>query len=130
MNILFKAALFVSRTHFYRNIIEKDVDLSQFRERPSKRIIAGLVLIIFSYIIGWPAVSAFAILAIYWREPLIAVIGGPAIYIFSHVVFWTGLYLAGAKYAEIFFQWLTRKFVERQLGTENPENKIRNSTPE
>lgn len=120
LNIQRKTALIISKTGYYRNIIEKDIDLSPFREKPSKRILLGLVLIIISYIIGWPAVGAFGILAIYLREPLYAVIGGPAIYIFSHIVFWTGLYLAGAKYVEIFFQWLTRKFVERQLGAESP----------
>ena len=50
----------------------------------------------FSYLIGWPAVAALSILAVWLNEPLIAVIGCPTTYGFSYVVFIVGAWLARA----------------------------------
>jgi hypothetical protein len=38
---------------------------------------AGLFLVGLSYVIGWPAVAAFGVLAAWFREPLIIAVGGP-----------------------------------------------------
>jgi hypothetical protein len=104
-------ARIVSRTEFARKALEEKADLSTFREKPSARILFGIFLMGFSYIIGWPAVTFFGILSIYLGEPLIVIIGGPVIYGISHLVFLAGLYLAGARYTYIFFRWATRKFL-------------------
>lgn len=118
-----------SRSEFGRRALEEQADLSLFRERPSPRIIAGLVIIGFSYLIGWPAVALFAALSILFREPLIAAIGGPAIYGISHLVFWIGFYMTGAPYAYAFLRWAARKFLERYL-TEDELDHVRKSSAE
>jgi len=77
-------------------MMENPVDLSQLRQRPTKRMIWGWILMAFSYVIGWPAVAAFGVLAVWYKEPLIAVIGGPTIYVISCLVFIFGAWLARA----------------------------------
>ncbi|HOO71367.1 MAG TPA: hypothetical protein PK926_06355 [Spirochaetota bacterium] len=97
---------------YVKKAIDEKADLSVFREKPTLRIIIGIVLMAFSYVLGWPAVSFFGVLAIIFKEPLIAIIGGPVIYGISHLVFLAGFYLAGAQYSMIFLRWATRKGVE------------------
>ena len=77
------------------------------------RILLGISTIGFSYIIGWPAISAIGTLSIYLNEPLLLAIGGPLLYGFSHLVFLIGMYLAGAQYTKIFLRWATRIAMEK-----------------
>ena len=93
----------IGNTPFVRNAIAEKADLTAFKQKPSVRILLGVFLIGFSYIIGWPAVGALAGLAIYLEEPLVAIVGGPLTYGLSHLVFLAGMYLAGAKYSAYFF---------------------------
>jgi hypothetical protein len=106
----------IANTSYARQAVEEKADLSAFRQRPTFRILLGVFLIGFSYVIGWPAVSALAALALYLQEPLVAVIGGPLTYGLSHLVFLAGMYLAGAKYSAIFMRWATRMLVEKIVG--------------
>ena len=94
MNLMRKISKKLAEVKYIREILENPADLSEFRERPTPRLITGLVLMGFSYIIGWPAVAALGILAGWLREPLIAVIGCPTIYGLSCVVFLVGAWLA------------------------------------
>ncbi len=91
-----KIASYLSRKKSIIKLMEKPADLSEFKKRPTPRLITGLILMGFSYVIGWPAVAALSALAIYLREPLIAIIGCPTIYGLSHVVFIFGAWLARA----------------------------------
>ncbi|MEI7673227.1 MAG: hypothetical protein WCK00_14030, partial [Deltaproteobacteria bacterium] len=49
-----------------------------------------------SYVIGWPAVAALGVLAIWLQEPLIAIIGCPTTYALSHLLFIAGAWVARA----------------------------------
>jgi hypothetical protein len=106
----------VARTEFGRRALEEKADLGLFREKPTARILFGIFLMGFSYVIGWPAVTLFGVMSIYFGQPLIVLIGGPVIYGISHLVFIAGMYLAGAKYTYIFLRWATRRFVEKYGG--------------
>ena len=106
----------ISRTDYARSAIEDQADLAVFREKPTPRIIWGLIIIGVSYIIGWPAVAALGLLATYLKEPLILIIGGPVTYGLSHLVFILGAYLAGTFYAKHFFRWAVRMAIEKHLG--------------
>jgi hypothetical protein len=86
----------LAATEYVRGFLEHPADIAEFRERPTPRLIAGLILMAVSYIIGWPAVAALIFLANRWHEPLLAVIGGPAIYGFSCLVFIAGAWLSRA----------------------------------
>lgn len=102
-----------AETPYVRSALEERADLNAFRQKPTRRIIFGLIVIGISYTIGWPAVGAFGILAAYLEEPLILIVGGPAIYGMSHVVFIIGMYLAGAEHAKVFLRWATRMGMEK-----------------
>lgn len=114
--VLEKIAAWAARTEFGRNAILEQADLGPFREKPTPRIIIGIFLMAFSYVIGWPAVAFFGVLAVWFGQPLIAIVGGPVIYGISHLVFYAGLYLAGARYTWVFLRWATRMFIEKHGG--------------
>jgi hypothetical protein len=103
----------IAATSYARKAVEEKADLAAFKQKPTIRILLGVFLIGFSYVVGWPAVSALAGLAVYLQEPLVAVIGGPLTYGLSHLVFMAGMYLAGAEYSAIFLRWATRMLVEK-----------------
>ncbi len=103
----------LAETDYVRNAIEEQADLSAFTQRPTPRIILGTAAIAFSYLIGWPAVSLLGTLAVYFKKPLLIVVGGPLTYGLSHLVFLLGMYLAGAKYTKILMRWATRMAMEK-----------------
>lgn len=105
----------IAETRYVRSAIEDQADLSAFKEKPSMRIIIGLAVIGFSYIIGWPAISALGFLSVYLNRPLLIAIGGPLLYGLSHLVFMLGMYLAGYNYTKIFLRWATRVAVEKWM---------------
>ncbi len=113
--LLYKLGLRLSRIGFVRSAIEERADLSGFDHKLNFKLVFGLFLIAFSFVICWPAISALGTVAIYLRQPKIAVIGSPLLYGFSHVCYLAGMALAGAKYARLFFRWLARVWVERLL---------------
>ena len=98
---------------FVATAVAEKADLAPFKERPSLRIIAGLVIIGLSFLLGWPAVAGIGAVAVKMQQPWIVVVGGPLVYGLSHLVFILGMYLCGAKYSMIFLRWLTRKGVEQ-----------------
>ncbi len=114
MNVIKK----IAETRYVRSAIDDKADLSAFKEKPSVRVVFGVSVIAFSYVIGWPAVGALGALSIYLEKPLIVAIGGPLIYGLSHLVFMLGMYLAGADYTRIFLRWATRVTVEKFVNTD------------
>ncbi len=110
-----KSILKISKTDYVRSAIEEQADLSAFKEKPTPLVVAGIMAIVFSFIIGWPAVAACGILAVKLHNPWIAAIGGPLTYGLSHVVFLLGMYLSGAVYSLMFFRWLIRITMEPLL---------------
>ena len=109
----------LSQKSFVRTAIAEKADLSAFNGPPSLKVIVGVAAILFSYVIGWPAVTFLGGAAVYFEEPLIAAIGGPLIYALSHLVFLLGMYLAGYNYTKIFLRWATRVVVEKWM-SKNP----------
>ncbi len=98
---------------FVAAAVKEQADLTAFKQRPSLRIVAGIVIIGLSFLLGWPAVAGIGTIAVKTNQPWIVVIGGPLVYGLSHLVFIFGMYLCGAKYSMIFLRWLTRKGVEQ-----------------
>jgi peptidoglycan/xylan/chitin deacetylase (PgdA/CDA1 family) len=112
------SGLWLASTAAGRKAIREKADLSALKERPSKRFLTGVGLMLFSYVLGWPMVGLFSVLAAYFQNPGL-LIGGPLSYGFSHLVFLSGLYVAGRdslRYVEIFSLWSLRMLVERLLG--------------
>jgi peptidoglycan/xylan/chitin deacetylase (PgdA/CDA1 family) len=112
------SGLWLASTAGGRKAILEKADLSAFRERPSKRFLAGVGLILVSYVLGWPMVGLFTALAAYFQNPGL-LIGGPLSYGFSHLVFLGGMVLAGRdslRYLERFSRWSLRLLVQRLTG--------------
>ena len=106
----------LAATRFVREALAEKADIKAMRAKPTPRVWIGLGLMVFSYIIGWPAVGLLAWISYHLREPLIVVVGGPATYGLSHLVFLAGFYLTGVHYAQILLRWATRRLVERLTG--------------
>ena len=106
----------LEKTNFAQSAIEDQADLSPFKEKPTPRLITGVVLIALSFLFGWPAVGAFGVAAIWLNNPYIVLIGGPLTYGFSWLVWAVGMYLTGREnheYGRVFLRWLVRRMVER-----------------
>jgi hypothetical protein len=106
----------ISKTRYVRSAIDERADLAALKQKPTRRVIIGLIVIAVSYILGWPAVGGLGILSVYLQKPLVLIIGGPLIYGISHLVFILGMYLAGATHTKVFFRWATRVSMEKLLG--------------
>ena len=113
--ILRPVVMKLARVPFVDKAIAEEADLSAFAEPPSLKIVLGVAAILFSYVIGWPAVSVMGAAAVYFDQPLIAIVGGPLVYGLSHLVFLAGMALAGAEYSVIFLRWATRVLVAKLL---------------
>ncbi len=105
----------IAATNYIRSAIKDKADLSAFKEKPSARVVCGISIIGFSYIIGWPAIGLLAMISIFLKKPLILAVGGPLTYGLSHLVFLLGMYLAGADYSRVFLRWATRVTVEKLI---------------
>ncbi len=109
-------AALLAKTKYIRGALENPADLSEFREMPTLRLIFGLFLMGFSYILGWPSVAALGVIAIWLEEPLIAAIGGPAVYGLSHLVFLGGALLARAPhYFNVLLRYSIGKLFQKLL---------------
>jgi len=116
----------LASTRFVRNVMEEAADLSAFKQKPSLRVILGVGAIALSYVIGWPLITLLGALSVYYKEPIIVLLGGPVAYGLSHLTFILGMYLAGARYSWIFLRWLTRVTMLKLLkwfpGAARPDN--------
>jgi hypothetical protein len=111
-----KIAARLAKTAYVQRALKERQDIRSIRRKPTARFYTGLFLILFSYVIGWPAVAVLGFIAFHLNNPLIAVIGGPVTYGMSHLVFMIGAYLAGAEYVAVVLQWATRVAIEKVLG--------------
>lgn len=118
----------LAEIRFVRQAIEDRADLSAFKGKPPIKVIVGVCAIMFSYVIGWPLISALGAMAVYFEKSLIVVIGGPVAYGLSHLVFLLGMALAGTEYSIIFFRWVARVTVSKMLQfvsrTTSPSGKV------
>jgi hypothetical protein len=111
-----KIAKYLAGRKYIIEILENPTDLSEFKEPLTTRLITGLILMGLSYLIGWPAVAALGALAVWFREPMIAVIGCPTIYALSYVVFIVGAWLARAPhYLGVLARYAIQIFLRKLL---------------
>jgi hypothetical protein len=115
LNIVRKIARGIAETKFGINAINENVDRNAFKEKPSAKGFLGILLMLMSYIIGWPMIGLFGALSLYWKEPLIFIVGGPLLFVVAHLAFLAGLYLAGGKYIMPFIRWATRVTLKRLI---------------
>lgn len=105
----------ISRTDYVRSAIAEKADLSAFKARPSFRVKLGIAIVLFSYVIGWPAVAVLGYLSVALDNAWLIAIGGPLVYGFSHLVFLLGIYLSGSDYAKILLRWVVRVVMEKWM---------------
>jgi hypothetical protein len=90
---------------------------------PSARIVAGLILLVASYLFAWPAIALLGAVAAWLKRPILLV-GGPVLYGLSWAVFAVGLLFIGSKSISIggaFGLLLVRRFAERFLRGPGPD---------
>lgn len=110
-------ARYIEGTQFARDAIADRADLSPFKEKPSARLIIGLIILALSFTLGWPLITACSIVSIWMGNPYIIIIGGPMIYGFSFLLWTLSMYLTGHdsyKYGRIFLRWAARRLVEKR----------------
>jgi len=110
----------ISRTRYVRSAIADKADLSAFKAKPSFRIVLGMALVLFSYVMAWPTIAVLGYLAVVHDNAWLIAVGGPLLYGLSHLVFLVGMYLAGYDYTKIFLRWATRVLMERWM-QKNPD---------
>ncbi len=108
MSLTRKIAQRIAKTKFGRNALEEKSGANPFKEKPSAKILIGILLLAFSYMVGWPMIGLCGALAIYWKEPIIAIVGVPIFFVVAHLFFLAGVYLAGGKYLLPLLRWITR----------------------
>jgi hypothetical protein len=108
LNIIRRIARRISGTKFGIEAVNENADLHAFKEKPSAMVLVGIFLVVMSYIIGWPMIGLFGALSLYWKEPLIIIVGGPLLFVVAHLAFLAGVFLAGGKYVRPFIRWITR----------------------
>jgi hypothetical protein len=118
LSIIKKTALYFAQKEFCRAAIDEHADLSIFKKQLSVSVIAGLILITISYILGIPAVFIVGVISVWLKNPTFGVVGIPLIYGFSWLLLMLGLYLAGPKYGKAFSRWTVRVILEKILGDE------------
>ena len=87
---------------------------------PSARIVAGLLLLGASWLLGWPAIALLGAIAAWLRRPVL-LLGGPVLYGVSWAVFAVGLVCIGTKSirtGRAFGLLLVRKLAEKCLRDE------------
>jgi peptidoglycan/xylan/chitin deacetylase (PgdA/CDA1 family) len=107
----------LAATAYGRRAMKERVTLEAFKARPSPRFLLGVSFVLLSYLLGWPMVGLFGVLAAYFQNPGLLLVG-PAFYGFSHLVFLFGMYFAGRdclRYANIMLSWGLRQAIERAL---------------
>lgn len=113
-----KVAKYLSRKKYVIEMRERPVDLSEFKNRPTPRLISGLILMALSYLIGWPAVAALTAIAVWLQEPLIAIIGCPTTYALSYMVFILGAWLSRAPhYMGLLAKYAVQSFFNGVMGS-------------
>jgi len=97
--------------------INEHADLSIFKEKLSAAVIAGLILITISYLIGIPAVFIIGGIAA-WLKTNVGGYRNSFDLRFSWLLLMLGLYLAGPKYGKALGHWAVRVTLEKILGDE------------
>jgi hypothetical protein len=88
-----------------------------FRQRPPARVVVGLVLLVASYLVAWPAIAVLGATAAWLRQPKL-LLAGPVLYGLSWLIFAIGLALIGSKSVtagRALGLMLVRKLAERYL---------------
>lgn len=111
-----KIAQYLVGKKYIKEILENPADLGEFKERPTLRLIAGLILMVLSFIMGWPAIAALSAMAVWFKKPLIAIIGCPTTYALSYLVFIVGAWLSRAPhYMEILVRYTIQGFLRKLI---------------
>ena len=120
-------SLFFLKRKFIQNILNEDVDLGYLKKPPTTRVKVGIVLVLLSYLLGWPIVALLSFISLYIDELLIVIIGGPLFYGLSHLVFLFGMYLAGKEYAAVLIKWSMKAAIEKLFGIHRKDSESFNT---
>ncbi|MGD0540069.1 MAG: hypothetical protein ABSB33_00990 [Tepidisphaeraceae bacterium] len=112
--LAYKIGLRLARVGFVRSAIDDRADLSAFKGRPTFRVLLGVFLIGFSFLMCWPVFFVLTGISIRMRMPGL-MIAWPFVYFSSHLCFLAGMAISGADYSRLFLRWAARVGVEKLL---------------
>jgi hypothetical protein len=110
----------IQRSKFVQTAVSEKADLSDIRQSPTLRTWFGIFFMGFSYVIGWPAITALGYVSYRMEKPWWIAVGGPLLYGLSHLVFLLGMILAGTQYTKPFLRWASRRAVEKWGDADSP----------
>lgn len=130
--MLNKLKIRFASTRRIKNLLENPVDLEIFKQKPSPKFFFGLYVMGFSYLIGWPMISALSVLAVYFKNPLIFAIGSPVAYGLSHLFFLLSVFITGKDaflYMNALMKWTATKGLQTFLGKDVIAQVLPNKPP-
>ena len=113
MSLLRSLARKLTQTEFGQKSLKNPDGLSVLKQKPGKRVYAGLVLMAMSFLLSLPALAVLSYLSVKLSKTMIIAIGGPAVIILVHIMYGVGVYLAGQNYASKLLQWATKRFLQK-----------------
>jgi uncharacterized membrane protein YbhN (UPF0104 family) len=119
LNVIKKAGLYFAKKEFCRAALCDRADLKNILQgKISLPVVAGLVLIVISFIIGIPAIVVIGVASAWLKNPLVSLVGIPLVYGISWLMLMLGFYLAGSQLGTAFLRWATRVILEKIIGDE------------
>lgn len=110
----------LAASSYVQRALKQQAPSEVFKARPSPKFFFGLGVMLFSYLLGWPMVGLFSVLAGYFQAPALLIVG-PALYGLSHLVFLLGMLLTGRDcltYSDVLLSRCLHKVVEKSAGGE------------
>lgn len=105
----------LAKTRYVRKALEDQTETTGVPLTLEPRMVIGLILMAFSYIIAWPAVAALGFLSAYLGKPSILIIGGIVTYGCSHLMFIAGAWVAGASHVKLLMRRAVKILFEKTL---------------
>jgi hypothetical protein len=115
VSLLRSLAIRLAQTTFGQTSLSNPDELPILKQRPGKRVYAGLVLLAMSFLLGLPALAFLGYLSMKLSKPMTIAVGGPVVIILVHIMFGVGVYMAGQNYATKVLQWATKRFLQKYL---------------
>lgn len=110
-----RMARWLARTRFGQNALVQGEDLTVFKQKPSPRVLLGLVLMGLSFLLPWPGMALTAYFSLSRQEPWVLLAGSVAVFVVVHLIFIAGVFLAGGNYAMALLRWGAARFINKHL---------------
>ena len=113
MALLRSFARRLARTKFGQKSLNKQDEQFIFKRQLGTRVYIGLVLLVISLLMGFPALALLGYLSVKLSKPMLIAVGAPVVVLLVHIIFGVGVYLAGRNYALEMLHLATKRFLQK-----------------